>query len=149
MNVHRHNRAWRFARATAKLIVNNPIPFFLTLFVVLFAATLRWNVAAEEERANSPEAIAQQQKEDERLDDEVSTNLALEIVKNRLRDPDSAKFTAVGVIRKGGTKAVCGTVNAKNGFGGMSGAEPFAVADFHAHLNSMGPEDRAAIKRLC
>ncbi len=46
-----------------------------------------------------------------------------------LKDPDSAKFgdkMARGRAQAGWT-LTCGMVNAKNGFGGYSGMEPFAV----------------------
>lgn len=42
-----------------------------------------------------------------------------DLVKARLRDPGSATFRHLG----GG----CGYVNSKNGFGGMSGEQPFVV----------------------
>lgn len=41
------------------------------------------------------------------------------LVKDRLRDPDSAEFEHLG---KG-----CGYVNSRNGFGGMSGKQPFVA----------------------
>lgn len=41
----------------------------------------------------------------------------------QLRDPDSARF---GRLRRGLHGAVCGAVNARNGYGGYSGAMPFA-----------------------
>lgn len=53
-------------------------------------------------------------------------------VRARLRDPDSAEFRNVGYY-SGGPEgaAVCGEVNAKNGFGGFTGFERFVA---------MGPE---------
>jgi hypothetical protein len=39
-----------------------------------------------------------------------------------LRDPDSARF---GSMTPGKSEAVCGTVNAKNGFGGFTGPTAF------------------------
>lgn len=46
-------------------------------------------------------------------------------VRARLRDPGSAEFSNVRVSRKSGVAAVCGYVNARNGFGGMAGRERF------------------------
>lgn len=43
-----------------------------------------------------------------------------DLIKGRLRDPSSAQFTGVYVSRKAGVPAICGNVNSKNGFGGMS-----------------------------
>lgn len=47
-------------------------------------------------------------------------------VLNVLKDPDSAKFGAVGAaISTDGSVVVCGSVNAKNSFGGYGGQMPF------------------------
>lgn len=46
---------------------------------------------------------------------------AHDAVRGRLKDPDSAKFSAEFVT--GST--VCGYVNARNGFGGYNGPEPY------------------------
>ncbi|CAH2606379.1 conserved protein of unknown function (plasmid) [Rhodovastum atsumiense] len=49
-------------------------------------------------------------------------------VKDRLRDPDSAEFKNVFVRSLDeNTRAVCGLINAKNGFGGRVGFTPFLV----------------------
>ncbi len=45
-------------------------------------------------------------------------------VRSRLRDPGSAQF---GGLWQGRNGAACGFVNARNGFGGMSGPQPFVV----------------------
>lgn len=42
-----------------------------------------------------------------------------------LRDPSSAEFGTTVVVRKAGSMAVCGSVNAKNGFGGFTGPVRF------------------------
>ena len=52
-----------------------------------------------------------------------------EKIKARLRDPESARFTDVVVSRRSGSPVVCGYVNAKNGFGGYVGKEPFISGD--------------------
>lgn len=45
-----------------------------------------------------------------------------------LKDPDSARFgPAFGAVDKNGVKYACGTVNAKNGMGGYTGAQMYAV----------------------
>lgn len=48
-------------------------------------------------------------------------------IKARLRDPSSAEFSGVYVSRKAGVPAICGTVNSRNGFGGMSGPQRFVT----------------------
>lgn len=61
--------------------------------------------------------------------DQPSIDLAETLVKVRLRDPDSAVFSGTKVVRRGGKETVCGFVNARNGFGGMTGDRWFAVVD--------------------
>jgi hypothetical protein len=47
-------------------------------------------------------------------------------VANGLRDPESARFTGTRVVRTPeGKDALCGMVNAKNGFGGYAGNDLF------------------------
>lgn len=53
---------------------------------------------------------------------------AKERVLASLRDPGSADFGPVTISYKNGTVA-CGTVNARNGFGGMSGQQLFVAFD--------------------
>jgi hypothetical protein len=54
---------------------------------------------------------------------------AQSLVRQRLRDPASAEFSDLRVIpgRSQGSKTVCGRVNARNGFGGMTGPGRFIV----------------------
>ena len=49
-------------------------------------------------------------------------------VRGKLKDPDSAKFSNVRISRKSGQPVACGSVNSRNGFGGMSGAQRFISA---------------------
>lgn len=52
--------------------------------------------------------------------------VAQKAVKDRLRDPDSADFRNEQLGYKDGTPiVVCGEVNAKNGFGGMTGYQRY------------------------
>lgn len=62
-------------------------------------------------------------------------------IRQKLKDPDSAKFgkTIVKTVPNAAgkpTTVVCGTVNAKNAFGGYVGERPFMVfaADNEVHL---------------
>ena len=50
-------------------------------------------------------------------------------ITKRLKDPDSAKFGALAAVKYRDGIIVCGTVNAKNSYGGYSGASPF-VGEF-------------------
>jgi hypothetical protein len=45
----------------------------------------------------------------------------------QLRDPESVRFGRTWLVRDEGDPVACGYVNARNGFGGMSGNKPFAV----------------------
>lgn len=48
------------------------------------------------------------------------------LVRQRLRDPSSAEFSDLRVIPGGGASpTVCGRVNARNGFGGVTGPRRF------------------------
>ncbi len=47
-------------------------------------------------------------------------------IKQRLRDPNSAEFSDIRpIVVNGANVGVCGRVNSKNGFGGMSGPTRF------------------------
>lgn len=57
-------------------------------------------------------------------------------VGEQLKDPESAKFSEIGVPRPG---VVCGKVNGKNSYGAYSGAERFVyigqtVADYRSRM---------------
>lgn len=71
------------------------------------------------------------------------------LVRTRLRDPDSATFTGSRVVRKGGSEGVCGFVNAKNGFGGMSGNKWFLVVGSEVYFVSDGPAAFDRINGMC
>lgn len=74
-----------------------------------------------------------------------------------LKDPGSATFGRFHILTSvPGEGAVCGTVNAKNGFGGLTGATPFFVMEgaafFPSQLGTMGSENdsyMAAILDRC
>jgi len=62
--------------------------------------------------------------------DEVTWKLMAErVVKERLRDPDSAEFTDMQVYPPSDERSaiICGYVNSKNGFGGMTGPQRFVA----------------------
>lgn len=94
------------------------------------------NNAADWERAHHRRQTAAPEP---RHDDETAKYAARELVKQKLRDPSSAIFdgkyswtdqeTPVVISRTFGGKvrAVCGRVNAKNGFGGYIGERVYIV----------------------
>jgi hypothetical protein len=57
-------------------------------------------------------------------------------VRQTLRDPSSARFENVAVVRNAGSVAVCGAVNARNGFGGYAGAARFMARNQTALVES-------------
>ncbi len=70
-------------------------------------------------------------KSEARFTDDISIKLYAEtVVKERLRDPGSAEFSDLKVYwAEGGKSAtVCGYVNSRNGFGGMSGQRAFITS---------------------
>lgn len=46
-------------------------------------------------------------------------------VRNKLKDPESARFGKIAAGDVGGQTIVCGWVNAKNSYGGYIGMQPF------------------------
>ncbi len=56
---------------------------------------------------------------------------AVELVKRKLKDPASAKFSTL----TNRPAAVCGLVNARNSFGGFTGWQVFVVTDAGAAIN--------------
>lgn len=76
------------------------------------------------------------------------TDGAKTAVLSTLRDPASAQFgDRFAAAERNGVDAICGTVNAKNGFGGYVGTTVFAV--FHNHSNGqfirMGNDDQSIL----
>ena len=77
-------------------------------------------------------------------------------IKRGLRDPQSARFSEVVAGRdERGQVLICGNVNAKNGYGGYAGREPF-FAYIHTNGPNMGYGEMAGnsftkqyIERLC
>jgi hypothetical protein len=57
--------------------------------------------------------------------------VAKDMVRKELRDPDSAQFSDVRVIEASSElpKAICGKINSRNGFGGMAGWQRFIVTE--------------------
>ena len=49
------------------------------------------------------------------------------LIKERLKDPDSAKFRNTFIVRVQGQALLCGEVNSKNSFGGYTGFTRFMM----------------------
>jgi hypothetical protein len=72
-----------------------------------------------------------------------------ELVRQKLRDPGSAEFIVLKVRLSDPSHSaiVCGTVNARNGFGGMSGSQRFVVGGTVALEDEIGAADMDQIWR--
>lgn len=77
-----------------------------------------WGEKYAETQSNE-QAIEAAKKEDMQQREFVSK--AQYVVKQKLKDPSSASFSSDYVYTYGGSPVVCGSVNAKNSFGAMSG----------------------------
>lgn len=69
---------------------------------------------------------------------------AKDLVKAKLRDPESAIFSEVTISP---LSAVCGFVNSRNGFGGMGGRSRFIVVK-SAYLEAQFDADNGMFERL-
>jgi hypothetical protein len=67
-----------------------------------------------------PDTVALREREDRQLMRNAETAM-----RDRLKDPESARFHDLVVARFSGAPVVCGHVNAKNSFGGYSGKKAF------------------------
>lgn len=68
-------------------------------------------------------------REDPDEDGVLYPHFAKQLLAPRLRDPDSAKITALIAFRTGERLTLCGKVNAKNGYGGYGGPQAFVISD--------------------
>jgi hypothetical protein len=103
------------------------------------------------ERKQEAQRAAIEAKQKALEDRELNVNvMSREAVRARLRDPDSAVFGDVVVVTKNNVTVACGSVNSRNGFGGMGGFESFVsngtvagtffrsdVRDFHNIWNKL------------
>lgn len=90
------------------------LPIRLPFAVALICACIAVSACGQQDQENSPETI-----------DSMVEVGAKDVIRSKLRDPDSAVFTEFHVSRKSGSPIACGKVNSKNGFGGMTGAQQF------------------------
>jgi hypothetical protein len=77
-------------------------------------------------------------------------------VAKNLKDPASAQFTNMARSMRPNAKGtptdtVCGSVNAKNSFGGYTGARPFVhfVADNSVHIAGESDLDTTIVRNFC
>ena len=81
----------------------------------------------------------------ERVEGEGRVQVAARHFARALRDPTSAMFRNVVVQRRSGRIEVCGWINARNGYGGFTGYQPFAVVGDEVHVPRAGGIDFAYV----
>ena len=144
------NRILTFARRHPRLTIYAAIALLFLLWMVWFTVDQRRQDAAQEAFDRSPAGRAKAAAEQQRISDDVDISVAKAMVQAQLRDPESAQFMGVQLVRRGSDKGVCGYVNARNGFGGMAGSVAFAVIDMQAIMaNDAYPKDLKRLDRLC
>ena len=84
------------------------------------------------ERESADKAAKAEKEQKINLDKSSNQAFAMAMIKSRLRDPDSAVFGETNVyfdrkFKGAPVTAVCGRVNARNGFGGMTGMQEFVA----------------------
>ena len=126
-------------------------PLYVVVVVVVTALVVMLKIADLRAQAewNSPAAVEARAREDAAAEDASKVEMAQMFITTRLRDPDSAQFAGLHIVTRGGQKGVCGFVNARNGFGGMAGAEEFAVVDYKTMMSSEGAATRKLIREFC
>lgn len=101
---------------------------FLVLFVlaVLLGVGIYWSTRSQADVGpGEAPAVADQVPEIEAEPEPTPEELAIEMVKERLKDPYSAQFRNVRLQPEAGR--VCGQVNARNAMGGYVGYRWFSV----------------------
>jgi hypothetical protein len=108
------------------------------------------NGSSESSQNGSSESSQNGSSESSQVSDVQLKVYAMGEVQKLLRDPDSAEFNDAYVSRKAGVPAICGTVNSKNGFGGMTGAQRYISGGATVVEEQMAPgEMDAAWAKLC
>jgi hypothetical protein len=102
--------------------------------------------------AREDAAMLQSTKQDAQGDPEATIWIvwARNAVRKQLRDPESALFDGLRVVKdKSGKPGVCGTVNAKNAMGGMTGPKMFVFDGSQARIlvAGEGAEDGTSLGR--
>lgn len=135
--------------ASSRFARHNPLVVLLALLALVVTVVVAKNQADLDAYQRSPEYKAQVAREADEAHQKMVIDLGQEFVRNRLRDPSSAQFIGSRLVNKRGKEGVCGYVNAKNGFGGMSGNEAFAVIDMLVYLSSEGSASSKEIYSFC
>lgn len=103
------------------------IAIFVAAMIVVLSANRPPSTRSQSAGASTPHEVSDAEKEAERRRSaELSIVVAQRLVRQRLKDADSARFANTLAVRlPSGSTIVCGHVNARNSFGGYAGDEPF------------------------
>lgn len=109
--------------------LNSIITALLSIFLVMLVGCGKSDAQKKAEQQKMENALKEKEEK------EAINNLLL-VLKNQLKDPDSAKFKDVKIIKATydleNTKyayQICGEVNSKNSFGGYVGFHGFVVSN--------------------
>ena len=137
-------------RRHPRLTVYASITVLFVIWAMMFTITANRKKVEQEAFDRSPAGRVQAAAQEQEISDKVDIDVALAMTKSYLRDPDSAQFIGVKLVRRGEEKGVCGHVNARNAFGGMVGNTAFAVIDLQVIMaNDAYPKDLRRLDRLC
>jgi hypothetical protein len=100
--------------------------------------------------------VADQKAKDEKYQQDQKISMAEAFIGALLRDPASAEWLGVKVVKSGGKDVVCGMVNGNNAFGGKAGYESFAdVYEQNndvigkVYMTSRGSKQAEAVNHYC
>jgi hypothetical protein len=93
-------------------------------------------IVAENHAKREADEAAEAEAEKQRNQSKSAALLAKleQSVCDHLKDPDSAQFSNIQLTPSG--NALCGNVNARNGFGGYTGAKAFVATEKYVLINS-------------
>lgn len=139
---------------TVKAKKNNTYLVFFVFTTILAVGYIVWNLQHAKTKNDSeiksePTALAPA-KTQEMIEKESVKNQLLSFYQQQLKDPNSAQFRNVKIakIRENVNEpkesyAICGEVNAKNGFGGYTGFKGFVVRNKNSQLEIYSQEDES------
>lgn len=84
-------------------------------------------VAMAQKAQEAEQAAAAKELEEKNRATAEFVNSSKQLIAQNLKDPDSAKFTNLVLVQNDQAKLLCGSVNAKNSYGGYVGAKKFYV----------------------
>jgi predicted RNA-binding Zn-ribbon protein involved in translation (DUF1610 family) len=138
--------------STVKTKKNNTYLIFFVFTTILAVGYIVWNhqntKTKNESEIKSESTALAPAKTQEMIEKESVKNQLLSFYQQQLKDPNSAQFRNVKIakIRENVNEpkesyAICGEVNAKNGFGGYTGFSGFVVKSMNSKLEIYNQEE--------